>query len=269
MDSIHPRHPGGTAEDEVESIRAPRVPHATPAFFAAALASSAAASAWAGGESPGTPTAAPPALTQRSAATLTAIAQADARAAEAKAANAIAAVVLHATQRDACAVTPPRLALAALVAAFSTLARSSYASSEEALPLPLSAMRFADALFPHAFFLCWLLCRERSRAAAAAWMSAAYLLGVSLTGRHVARALLLLMCRCVVACAVWFGADVCSAHAAAAAAAARSLYVARAAMQAQGDWRAFWAGPPLRVPTPMPAPTAPRGKSGGSAAALD
>jgi hypothetical protein len=204
MDSIHPRHPGGTAEDEVESIRAPRVPHATPAFFAAALASSAGASAWAGGESPGTPTAAPPALTQRSAATLTAIAQADARAAEAKAASAIAAVVLHATQRDACAVTPPRLALAALVAAFSTLARSSHASSEEVLSLPLSsAMRFADALFPHAFFLCWLLCRERSRAAAAAWMSAAYLLGVSLTGRHVTRALLFLMCRCALPCVVW------------------------------------------------------------------
>jgi hypothetical protein len=54
---------------------------------------------------------------------------------------------------------------------------------------------------------------------------------------------------------------------------ARSLYVARAAMQAQGDWRAFWAGLPVRAPTPTHTPTTPRAsppdKSRGLAAALD
>jgi hypothetical protein len=188
MDSIHPRHPGGTAEDEVESIRAPRVPHATPAFFAAAVASAgagaSAVSAWTGGESPLTPTPLLPALTQRSAATLTAIAQADASAAKAKAAAAADAVATlpRVTQRDAaCAVTPLRLALAALVAACSAVARS-YAEGA-ALPLP-RAMRISDSLFTNAFFLCWLLCRERSRAAAAAWMGVSYLLGAALTGRR-------------------------------------------------------------------------------------
>jgi hypothetical protein len=279
MEGIHPRHPGGTPEDEAAAVRAPRAFEPSAAAARAALAS---AGAWrAAAAAPLAP------LAQRAAASSTAVAAALARAPRYASASSSPARPRRRAKLAAAALA----ALAAAAAAPRLCARAACGAGEALAPGAGAALAAADALLLRALFALWMLAREPRAAVGAAWVAATAALSVTFAGRRVrsrARApsgaslalshrTACVLADCLLPLQRAAGASRGARHAQRcegtcdgacgppapsqatrmvdlhrltqrrAALRRRSLYVARAAAQSRGDARAFWAGPRRRA----------------------